>query len=316
MAGIGVDIMGGDYAPQVVLEGCERAFDRMLGDTQLYLFGPEDLIAHHFSGAPPTLKERLHIVHSPEAIGMDEQPVKALQTKRESSILIGLKHLAQKQINCFASAGHSGAIMVAAMQTLGTVEGIDRPCAATAFPQKSEHPHLLLDVGINTEVKPELLAQFAVLGSIYSRLIYHIDNPRVGLLNTGSEPGKGTALYQSAFKILQDLKSINFIGNTEARDFYHGIADVSVCDGFTGNIFLKQAEGMYQLLKDQGIEHPYLNEFNYENYGGTPILGLKGNVVLGHGASSALAIENMILTAEKLAEINLAKNIETLTSKS
>ena len=307
--------MGGDYAPQVVLEGCQQVLTKLSADTHLYLFGPSDLISNHFEHSDDLANGRITIVHAPEVIGMHEPPVKALQQKRESSILVGMKYLAQGMIESFASAGHSGAMMVAAMHTMGTVDGIDRPCAATAFPQRSEHPHLLLDVGINNEVRPEMLAQFALLGSIYSRLIYEIEDPRVGLLNTGSEPGKGNTLYQNAYKILESQEGINFIGNTEARDFYNGIADVSVCDGFTGNVFLKQAEGMYRLLKDKGVEHPYLDEFNYENYGGTPILGLKGNVVLGHGASSALAIENMVLTAEKLAQIDLAANIENLTSK-
>jgi glycerol-3-phosphate acyltransferase PlsX len=314
MAGIGVDIMGGDYAPQVVLEGCQQALKSLSGDTQLYLFGPSELIEDYFQSVHNP-DSRIQVVHAPEFIGMHEQPVKALQQKRESSILIGLKHLAEGKIASFASAGHSGALMVAAMHTLGTVQGIDRPCAATSFPQRSEHPHLLLDVGINNEVKPDQLLQFALLGRIYSRLIYGIANPRVGLLNTGSEPGKGNTLYQNAYKLLESSGAINFIGNLEARDFYNGIADVSVCDGFTGNVFLKQAEGMYRLLKDKGVEHPFLDEFNYENYGGTPILGLKGNVVLGHGASSVLAIQNMVLTAEKLAQIDLAANIENLTSK-
>ena len=315
MAGIGVDIMGGDYAPQIVLEGCRQVVSSLAEDTRLFLFGPSDLIEEYFSKNTDIDQSRIEIVHAPEVIGMDEQPVKALQQKKNSSILVGMRHLAERKLKAFASAGHSGAMMVAAMHTLGTVDGFDRPCAATAFPQKSQNPHLLLDVGINNEVKPELLTQFALLGSIYSQLMYGIENPRVGLLNTGSEPGKGNTLYQNAFRLLEETPGINFVGNTEARDFYEGIADVSVCDGFTGNIFLKQAEGMYRLLKEQGVKHPYLDEFNYENYGGTPILGLQGNVVLGHGASSALAIRNMILTTEKLADINLAAKINKLTSK-
>jgi len=315
MAGIGLDIMGGDYAPQVVLEGCLQALPRLADDTQLYLFGPLDILEGFFHVSDRNAGDRIRMVHAPEVISMHAPPVKALQQKRNSSIRVGMKYLAAGEIDSLASAGHSGALMVAAMQILGTVEGIDRPCAVTAFPQKSNHAHLLLDVGINHEVKPDQLAQFAILGSIYSKLIYGIDNPRVGLLNIGSEPGKGNTLYQNAFRILESHKAINFIGNLEARDFYDGIADVSVCDGFTGNIFLKQAEGMYRLLKDKGVEHPFLDQFNYEKYGGTPILGLKRNVVLGHGASSSLAIENMVLTAEKLAQIELATNIENFTSK-
>lgn len=315
MTGIGIDIMGGDYAPQVVLEGCENALGKLSTDTRLFLFGPEQVIRDYFQSVSGSLPEGIQIIHAPEHIGMHESPVKALQQKRDSSILVGMGYLAKGAINSFASAGHSGAIMVAAMHTLGTVTGIDRPCAATAFPQRSEHPHILLDVGINNEVKPDQLRQFAFLGAVYSRLIYGIENPRIGLLNTGSEPGKGNTLYQGAYKLLEEFSEINFVGNIEARDFYDGLADVSVCDGFTGNIFLKQAEGMYRLLRDKGVDHPYLDEFNYENYGGTPILGLKGNVVLGHGASSALAIENMVITAERLAHIDLAANIEKLTSK-
>ena len=192
---------------------------------------------------------------------------------------------------------------------------MDRPFAATAFPQVDDSPHLLLDVGINVDSRPQQFTQFALLGSIYAKEVFGIENPRVALLNTGAEESKGSALYQKAHSQLKTVKEINFVGNLEARDFYEGKADVSVCDGFTGNVFLKQAEGFYNLFKQKGVQHPFLEKFNYEQYGGTPILGLRGNVVLGHGASSAEAIKNMILATERLAEVKLATRIENLINK-
>ncbi|MDZ7845493.1 MAG: phosphate acyltransferase PlsX [Owenweeksia sp.] len=310
MPNIGIDIMGGDQAPQVVLEGCYRALAGINDNSSLHLVGPSGRIKSFFDSRRP-VKGSWQIVEAPDFIGMEEHPVKALQQKPKASLSVGFAHLANRKLDGFASAGHSGAVMVAALQALGCVAGVDRPMAATAFPQQGPYPHILLDAGINVDVRPAQFSQFALLGSIYASEVHGIPSPRVALLNTGVEESKGSALYQRAHQQLKDLKAINFVGNLEARDFYENRADVSVCDGFTGNIFLKQAEGFYNLLVQQGVTHPYLEKFNYEHYGGTPILGLKGNVVLGHGASSAEAIKNMILTTEKLATVNLAARIET-----
>lgn len=301
--------MGGDYAPQSTLEGAVQALSSLKDNTHLALIGPEKVIGD-FLAEKGINDPRIEIHHASEYIRMEEHPIKALQSKPDSSLSVGYKMLSSAGIDVLASAGHSGAVMVGALQSVRQIEGVLRPCVATGFPLEDGGKNVLLDVGINADCKPEMLVQFAVLGSIYAREVLGIENPRVGLLNTGSEEGKGSLLYQKAHEMLKEDKTINFIGNLEARHFFEGQADVSVCDGFTGNIVLKLAEAFYGLVKNRNIEDDYLGLFNYEQYGGTPVLGIQGNVVLGHGISSANAIENMILAAEMVGRADLANCIK------
>ena len=191
--------------------------------------------------------------------------------------------------------------MVGAMHALKPIEGILRPCVASAFPLPDGAKNVLLDVGINVDCKPEMLLQFARLGEVYAREVLGVNKARIGLLNTGSEKSKGSLLYQKAHELLAAEPGLNFIGNIEPRDFFDGNVDVTVCDGFTGNIVLKQTEGFYKLLEQRKVKDDYLSSFNYEQYGGTPVLGVNGNVLLGHGVSSSKAISNMILASEKVA---------------
>jgi len=315
MTNIGIDIMGGDSAPKVTLEGSAKALPELDKDTRLYLIGPQKVIQEFLESEGLNGDSRLVVVSAEEAIGMDEHPVKALQQKKNSSLAVGFGLLAQKKIDGLASAGNSGAVMVGALNALKPIEGVMRPCVVSAFPQKNDSHNILVDVGINVDAKPEMLQQFARLGEVYSRLVYGVEQPRVGLLNTGEEEGKGSLLYQKAYEILKNTKDITFVGNLEAREFYEDRADVTVCDGFTGNVFLKQAEAFYNLLQYRNIKDPFLEKFNYERYGGTPILGVNGNVVLGHGVSGTTAIANMILATEKVAKAKLSENITKVFKK-
>lgn len=301
--------MGGDLAPIATLEGSLNCLSHLQDDTELHLIGNASAIEDFLKQRGVSLPENCKIVDAPEVIEMGEHPVKALQSKPKASLNVGFGLMAKGQLDGFASAGNSGAVMVAALNILKPIEGVSRPCVISAFPQLDGSFNILTDAGINVDTKPEMFVQFARLGATYSRIVFNIENPRIGLLNTGEEPGKGSLIYQRAYELLNNSKELTFVGNLEARDFFDGKADVTVCDGFTGNIVLKQTEGFYQLLKHRNIEDPFLDKFNYELYGGTPILGVRGNVVLGHGVSSAKAIENMILSTEKIARARLAEHI-------
>jgi glycerol-3-phosphate acyltransferase PlsX len=309
MINIGIDIMGGDLAPIATLKGSVSFLAELKGDTRLHLVGPAQIIEGWLAENKIILPDNCVVVDAPQTIEMGEHPVKALQAKPQSSLNVGFGMLAAGKLNGFASAGNSGAVMVAAMHALKLIEGVNRPCAIGVFPQLNGNTNILVDVGINVDAKPEMLVQFAQLGATYAKVVHQIENPRIGLLNTGAEPGKGSLLYQRAHELLSNSKDLTFTGNIEARDFYDGTVDVTVCDGFTGNVFLKQAEGFYQLVAHQQIKDSFLEKFNYELYGGTPILGVRGNVVLGHGVSSPKAITNMIHATEKIARAKLSEHL-------
>jgi len=195
------------------------------------------------------------------------------------------------------------------MYILNASPGVIRPCITSTLPTLDDKKTVLLDVGSNADCKPDVLYQFGVLGSVYSEYVYDVKKPRVALLNIGEEPTKGNSVSIEAHKLLAESKEINFVGNIESRDLFLGKADVIVCDGFTGNIVLKEAEGIYYLLKKRGIKDSYFDKFNYENYGGTPVLGVKGNVVIGHGVSNAKAIKNMLLHSYEVAKSGLSNKI-------
>lgn len=309
MTKIGIDIMGGDYAPLAALEGAVLALDKLGKDSELWLIGDQLAISNHLQHAGIDAG-RVKIIPTTQVIGMGEHPIKALQSKKDSSLAVGFGLLAHKKLDVFASAGHSGAVMIGAIHSVKQIDSVWRPCVASAFPLPDGSKNILLDVGINVDCKPEMLVQFAKLGSVYAREVFGIENPRVGLLNTGTEETKGSLMYQKAHELLKLENSIEFIGNMESRDFFDGGCDVTVCDGFAGNLILKQTEAFYKLLKKRNIEDDYLDQFNYENYGGTPVLGVNGNVLLGHGISNSNAICNMILAAEKVANANLAEHIK------
>jgi glycerol-3-phosphate acyltransferase PlsX len=306
---IGIDMMGGDFAPLEAVKGLKLYLSTSTPAASLYLIGDETLIN-------PLLEEHqvtspnLHLVHAPEVIGYHEHPTKALKEKQRSSIAIGFHLLATGKIDAFISAGNTGAMLVGAMYSIKPIAGVARPTISTIIPKLKGGTGLLVDVGLNADCKPEQLNQFALLGSLYAQHILNITNPSVGLVNVGEEEGKGNILAQATYPLLKENTQINFIGNIEGRDIFQDKADVMVCDGFTGNIILKLAESIYDIAVERNLSSDsYFNRFHYENYGGTPVLGVAKPVIIGHGISNDIAFKNMIALAEKMIETDLCGKI-------
>jgi glycerol-3-phosphate acyltransferase PlsX len=237
---------------------------------------------------------------------MHDHPTRAIPQKPNSSIAVGFDLLASKNISVFASTGNTGAMLVGSIYKINTIPGIIRPCITSVLPTIDGGNSILLDVGSNADCKADVLYQFALLGSLYSKNVYGVESPKVALLNIGEEESKGNLLTIATYKLLKESDEINFIGNIEGRDIFSGKADVVVCDGFTGNVVLKEAEGIYTLMKKRGIKDEYFDRFNYENYGGTPILGVKGNVIIGHGISNDKAVKSMLMHSFEVAKSGLA----------
>lgn len=307
---IGVDAMGGDFAPDAVVSGAILAQKQLSSDQRIVLFGDENQILSSLKKENANPSD-FDIVHCTEVIDMCENPAKAFTKKPNSSIGIGFKALATKQIDGFASAGSTGAMLVGTMYTVKQISGIIRPAIATYIPVSENKFNLLLDVGLNPDCKPEVLYQYGILGSLFSKLVFGNENPRVALLNIGEEDEKGNLLVKSTFELMKDNKDFNFVGNVEGNDlFSNKKADVVVCDGFVGNVVLKEAEAFYHIIKKRKIEDSYLEMFNPENYGGTPILGVNEPVIIGHGSSNPKAIMNMILQTREVISSNLCSKIK------
>lgn len=301
---IALDMMGGDYAPLEILKGIEAYLTGNTAPAQLILIGDKDQLTP-LLGQSGIDQRNYSVIHAPQVIGMNEHPTKALREKPESSISAGFRELLKGNSDAFISAGNTGAMLVGALYSIKALEGVIRPTIATIIPKDNGSTGLLLDVGLNADCKPENLNQFATLGSVYARYISGVENPRVGLINIGEEEGKGNLLAQAAFPLLKENKHINFIGNVEGRDIFKDKADVMVCDGFTGNIVLKLAESIYDITQEKNISHEYLDRFNFENYGGTPVLGVSKPIIIGHGISHGKAFANMIRLAEKIIQTDL-----------
>jgi len=311
---IAVDAMGGDFAPSVVVEGALLASKELSSEDSLLLVGLDDVINSTLSnlGSKPS---NIHVVHASEVIGMDESPTKAVSQKRDSSIVVGFGLLATQNANVFCSAGNTGAMLVGAMFTIKPIEGVLRPGIAGFIPKESGRYGIIMDVGANTDCKPEVLEQFAEMASIFATDLYGIEKPKVGLINVGEEEQKGSLLTQATYQLLKENKYINFVGNIEGRDIYNDHADVMICDGFTGNVILKSAEAVYPMMKKRNFVDDFVDMFNWEMVGGSPILGVNGNVVIGHGSSSSTAIKNMILLSQKVAKSEVSKKIKEAYSK-
>lgn len=305
---IGIDILGGDFAPDANISGAVLAKKELPSDVRLVLIGDRDQISSGLSSLGENVDD-YDIVHAPDVITMSDHPTRAIPQKPNSSIAVGFDLLAKKEIQAFASTGNTGAMLVGAIYKINTIPGIIRPCITSTLPSITGGSSILLDVGTNADCKPDVLYQFAVLGSLYMKNVQGIENPRIGLLNIGEEATKGNLLTISTHKLMAESDEINFVGNIEGRDLFLGKADVVVCDGFTGNVVLKEAEGMYYLMKKRGIKDEYFDRFNYENYGGTPILGVKGNVIIGHGISNNIAVKNMIIHSFEVAKSGLAMRV-------
>ena len=308
---IGLDIMGGDFAPQATIGGALLAVDVLDTSCRLVLIGDEPSIREtlELSNFPA---ENFDIVPTTDAIEMGENPTRAFTHKSNSSISIGYKLLKEGSIDAFVSAGNTGAMLVGAVLSVKTIEGILRPCIMSLLPKENGGFGVLLDVGSNADCKPETIYQFAMMGSIYAENILGIENPKVGLINIGEEPEKGNALSLAAYQMMNETSDYNFIGNIEGRDLFNDKADVMVCDGFTGNVILKLAESFYSLFSKRGFSDSYIDRFNYENYGGAPILGINSTVIVGHGISNAAAIKNMITLAQEIVQVRLTEKIKAI----
>jgi glycerol-3-phosphate acyltransferase PlsX len=306
---IGIDIMGGDFAPEATVLGAILASEHLKSDVKLVLIGDESSIRNLLSKNTHR-EDRFEVIHAGETIQNGENPAKAFARKTGSSINLGYKLLMENKIDGFASAGSTGAMMVGAMYTIKSIPGIIRPVITAAVPQLDGSYSILLDVGINPDCKPDVLFQYGLIGSIYANRVYELDNPRIGLINIGSEEEKGNLVVKSAHELMKGTNRFNFVGNIEGNEIFDGKADVLVCDGFVGNIILKQAEAFYKIIRKKGLTDNYFDRFNYENIGGTPLLGVNGNIMIGHGISNDVAIKNMILHTQSVIEANLAQKIK------
>ncbi len=323
---IALDAVGSDKAPEPEIRGAILACRSL--PVRVHLIGPEaelrDLLDEHLEN------EELPIVihHASERIGMEEKAAHAVRTKRDSSIRVGLKLVREGQAAGFVTAGNTGAAMATAKMVLGALPGVDRPALATPMPSSTGNPCVLLDVGANVDCKPQNLAQFAVMGEIYARSVLKIAEPRVGLLSIGEEETKGNDLTREAFPLLKALP-IKFIGNVEGRDIFSGLADVIVCDGFVGNVALKTSEGVGRFVREvlreslkrtvtaqvgALLSRKAFNEFrhrlDYREYGGAPLLGVRGVCIIGHGSSNDRAIFNGIRVAYESAKAGTIQKIE------
>lgn len=305
---IGFDILGGDFAPKNCLEGAAMALKELPKDVRIVLIGDSEVAKKYFSEHNIDVND-FDYVHTTDVIEMAEHPTKAFTQKPNSSISVGFNLLKEKQIDAFASAGNTGAMLVGAMFTVKAIPGVIRPCITSILPRENGSMGLVLDVGTNADCKPDVLYQFGILGSICAKEVYKIKNPRVGLLNIGEEPEKGNLVSQSAHALMKDSKDFNFIGNVEGREVFLDKADVIVCEGFVGNILLKAAEAFYDLIQSRNRSDEYFDKFNYELYGGTPVLGVNGNVMIGHGISSALAFKNMLTLSKEVVDAKLNDKI-------
>lgn len=307
---IALDMMGGDFAPLEAIKGVQLFLSQNEDDVHLTLIGDENKLNPYlkeYNIAP----EKVTVVHAPEVIGMQEHPTKALKEKQQSSISIGFHLLASSKTQAFISAGNTGAMMVGALYSIKAITGVARPAIGAYIPGDDGKLSLLVDVGLNADCKPENLSQFALLGSLFSKYILNQENPRVALINVGEEEGKGNILCQAAYPLLKENERINFIGNIEGRDLLMEKAEVYVCDGYTGNILLKFAESIYDLVKKRKVNDEYFNRFNFEMYGGVPVLGVNKPVIIGHGISTAGAFNNMIIMAKKMIEQDFIEKIKS-----
>ncbi|HOZ77090.1 MAG TPA: phosphate acyltransferase PlsX [Ferruginibacter sp.] len=306
---IGLDMMGGDFAPLEAVKGVKDFVAASQKDIALTLIGDKEqvelLLEEH-----TVPKNNLHLVHAEQMIEMHEHPTKALKEKQRSSIAIGFHLLATGKIDAFISAGNTGAMMVGALFSIKAIEGVSRPTIGAYIPRENGSLGLLLDAGINADCKPENLNQFAILGSLFAEHILGVDNPKVGLVNIGEEEGKGNILAQATYPLLKENKLINFVGNIEGRDILMDKSDVMVCEGFTGNVVLKMAESVYDIVQRRGIKDEHFDRFDFEKYGGVPVLGVAKPVIIGHGISHGTAFKNMIAIAQRMIEKDLMKKMQ------
>lgn len=310
MIRIGIDAMGGDHAPDVIVEGALAAVGEVYPDSRIVLFGDSVVIKNVMAGLKVS-RDTFDVVHTTEVITMKDHASKAWARKPDSSIRVGFNYLKEGKIDGFASAGSTGAMLVGAMYSAELIRGVIRPGISATVSTTDGGSMLLLDVGLNVDCRPDVLDQYGLLGSAYAQAVLGKEKPRVALLNIGEEKEKGNLATKAAYEIMDENESINFVGNIEPNDIFTGkIADVVVCDGFVGNTILKQMEGFYEIARERGIRDAYIDKLNYEVVGGTVILGINAVVLIGHGRSSALAIKNMILQTERTVRSGLVEKLQ------
>lgn len=328
---VAVDAMGGDHAPEVVIQGAVNAVNHSEG-TDVILFGPAELLTPILERLSEGKSRQPSIVDAPDIITMSDSPSVALKTKQNSSIHKSLFACKVGEADAFVSAGNTGAVMAAALFILGRQEGVQRPSIIGYFPTLKGHS-IMMDAGANVDCKPSHLVQFAQMGNVYAKRVLHRENPTVALVNIGEEPGKGNTQAKDAYTLLSEAPGLNFIGNIEGRDVLNHAADVVVADGFVGNILLKFGESVASVLpkmvgaemmrlgmsqEEQGTVAKALNgvkaRFDYQEYGGTPLLGVNGTVIIGHGGSNEHAIKNMIMNAEEMVREDVSGSISAALS--
>jgi len=307
---IGVDIMGGDFAPEATLLGAVLARKDLPEETELVLLGDRKRINEIATRERYDLSG-FTILHTSHFIEMKDHPAKAFSEKPESGIAVGLRMLKAGELDGFASAGNTGAMLVGAMQIINSIPGVIRPCLAASIPNDRGNPTILLDIGLNPDARPDVLYQYGILGSIYAEFVHGMVNPKIGLLNIGKEEEKGNLLTRATFQAMKNTKDFNFVGNVEGNDFFRdkGV-DVIVCDGFVGNVLVKELEAFYDLLRRRGIKDEFTEQLNFEKYGGTSILGILSPVVIGHGISNSPAIKHMILHTRDVIESDFIEKIK------
>lgn len=295
---IGLDAMGGDFAPEAIVKGAVLAQKELSSDDKIVLFGHQNEIEKVLSEVG-FKGEGIQIIDCVEVIDMHDSPIKAFQTKKNSSLAVGFSYLKADKIDTFASAGNSGAMLVGTMYSVGLIDNILRPCLAALIPKEKEGVTVLLDVGVDTDTKPETLYQFGLLGSYYAECTLNIKSPRVALLNIGEEEGKGNLQTKAAYQLMKD-STYNFVGNAEPREIFKDNVDVIVCDGFVGNLMMKNIEAFARSVVKRGLVDDFLRRFNYEIYGGLPLLGANKVVIVGHGVSNEKAIKSMVLQSKNI----------------
>jgi glycerol-3-phosphate acyltransferase PlsX len=306
---IGLDIMGGDHAPASTTKGAILAKKEMPPEVELVLIGDKQAIE-------TTCREEnfdpgnFIIIPTTDVIGMGDHPVKAFSLKKNSSMGVGFQMLTEGSLDGFCSAGNTGAMMAGAMFTIKSIPGIIRPCIGVSIPKGENEYTLLLDVGLNPDARPDVLYQYAIMGSFYSHHVHGVEIPKVGLLNIGEEEEKGNLTTKAAYQMMKDSLDFNFIGNVEGNEIFADKADVVVCEGFVGNVVLKLAESVYYLSQKLKISNPFFQQYNYENFGGIPIIGIGCPVLIGHGKSTPLAIKNMLIKNSELVHSGLIKKLK------
>jgi len=322
-----VDAMGGDFAPLNDVSGAVIAAEEKQDSIEIILVGKENLIKDELSKHKVNLKN-ISIVNATETVTMEDSPTESLKSKSDSSISVGLKLVKEKKADAFISAGNTGAVMTASILKLGRIPGVGRPTIGSLFPT-DKGKTMVFDVGASVDCKPAHLLEFGIMGSIYMKNVYNIENPKVALLSVGEEKSKGDTLTLEAYELLEK-SNLNFIGNVEGRDVLRGKADIIVCDGFVGNVILKFAESVLDVMKSKfrsyaekgflkkiwvgmmygTLKNVVLKDFDYQEYGGVPLLGVNGISIIGHGKSSPIAIKNMIYKAEEMVRKGVNSKIE------